>query len=360
MPHLVRKRSKKAGMPPGSPVFIGREKSRPVRMSVIDYDETHYQEGSLESVEQCIPFRDRPTNTWINVDGLHDVELIRRMGECFKFHPLLVEDIVNTDQRPKFEDFGDYVFLVLKMLQYDKASHFTKIEQVCLVVGKNFVISFQEDVGDVFDYIRQRLKDPKSRVRRNGPDYLAYALMDSIVDNYFIILEEVGDDIELLEDEVVRDPKPATISRIHRLKRELIFLRKSVWPLREVLLQMERMESPLVEKTTKLYLRDVYDHTIHVIDTVETFRDIISGLIDIYLSSINNKLNEVMRVLTVIATIFMPLTFLAGVYGMNFHVEKSPYNMPELTWYYGYPLFWGIIVVTTLIMLSYFRRKKWI
>jgi magnesium transporter len=360
MPHLVKKRSKKSGLPPGTPVHIGGRKREDTRITVLDYDESRFQEKEVGSVDQCMVFRDTPTNTWINVDGLHDVELIRRMGECFRFHPLLIEDIVNTDQRPKFEDFGDYLFLVAKMLQYDKKEHFTKIEQVSFVVGKNFVISFQEDVGDVFDHVRERLRDPKSRVRRNGPDYLAYALLDSIVDQYFIILEELGEDIEVMEEEVVRNPATATIHRIHRLKRELIFLRKSVWPLREVLISLERGESGLVKKSTQLYLRDLYDHTIHVIDTVETFRDIVSGMLDIYLSSVNNRLNEVMRVLTVIATIFMPLTFLAGVYGMNFHVEKSPWSMPELTWYYGYPLFWAVVVICVVFMVAYFRGKKWI
>jgi magnesium transporter len=360
MRSLVKNRSKKAGLPPGTPVFIGGKKDGPVKITVIDYSLDRFEEKVVSSVEECFPFKDTPSVTWINVDGVHDVSIIQKIGDCFKFHPLLVEDIANTEQRPKFEDFGDYMFFVLKMLQYDKERHMTKIEQVCLVVGGNFVISFQEDVGDVFDPVRQRIREGKGRLRGSGPDYLTYRLIDAIVDNYFAVLEGVGDDIEVLEEEVIKNPTPVTISRIHNLKREMIFVRRSVWPLREVILGMERSDSQLVKKGTRVYLRDIYDHTVHIIDTMETFRDVISGLLDIYLSSINNRLNEVMRVLTVIATFFMPLTFFAGVYGMNFHTEKSPYNMPELAWYYGYPFFWSVCIVVTVIMLVYFRRKKWI
>lgn len=360
MPHLLGKRSKKAGLPPGTPVVIGGRESGPVRITVMDYTEHSFLEEEVKSIEECFRFKATPSVTWINVDGIHDAEMITRLGRQFDFHPLLVEDIVNTDQRPKYEDFGDYLFIILKMLQYDKAAHNTKIEQVSIIVGGNFVITFQEDIGDVFDGVRARLREGKGRLRKSGPDYLAYALMDAIVDNYFVILEELGEDIEVLEEELLRNPGVGTIRAIHRLKREMIFLRRSVWPLREVVLGMERTESRLVAKGTKIYLRDIYDHTVHAIDTMETFRDIISGMLDLYLSSINNRLNEVMRVLTVIATIFMPLTFLAGVYGMNFHTDAGPYNMPELTWYWGYPAFWLVIILVTLTMVLYFRGKKWV
>jgi magnesium transporter len=288
------------------------------------------------------------------------VEIIDKIGKCYGLHPLMVEDIVNTEQRPKFEDFGEYFFIIAKMLQYDRQKRATKVEQVSFVLGKDYLITFQEDVGDVFDPVRARLKEGKGRMRKCGTDYLTYALIDAIVDNYFIILEEVGDDIEALEEDVIKNPTTQTIQLIHRLKREMIYLRRSVWPMREVVMGMERSDSPLVQEQTRLYLRDVYDHTVHIIDTMETYRDVISGLLDIYLSSINNKLNEVMRILTVIATLFMPLTFLAGVYGMNFHTDKSPYNMPELTWYLGYPLFWFVCIIISAAMLVYFKRKKWI
>ncbi|MFH1055795.1 MAG: magnesium/cobalt transporter CorA [Candidatus Altiarchaeota archaeon] len=360
MPSFMRKRSRKAGLPPGTPMHIGEEKTGKVRITVIDYDEGHFKEAVVEKAEDCLIFKDNPTVTWINVDGIHDVDIIERFGKDFNFHPLLVEDIVNTEQRPKMEDFGDYMFLVLKMLTYDEKVKDLKIEQVSLILGRNFVLSFQEDIGDVFDPVRQRIREGKGRHRKNGADYLAYSLIDAIIDNYFIILEKVGEEIELLEEKVVSDPNRKVLREIHRLKRELIFLRKSVWPLREVVNGMEKADSPLIRKPTKIYLRDVYDHTIQVMDTVETFRDMTSGMLDIYLSSISNRLNEVMKVLTVIATIFMPLTFLAGVYGMNFHTDKSPWNMPELTWYYGYPMFWGIITIVAIIMLVYFRNKKWL
>ncbi len=331
-----------------------------MKITVMDYDAENLLEREAASVEECLQFKDTRSTTWINVDGIHDVRIIEDFGRHFGFHPLLVEDIVNSDQRPKYDDFGDYMFIVLKMLQYDPNAHFTKIEQVSLVVGDHFIISFQEDEGDVFDGVRKRLREGRGRMRGGGTDYLAYALIDAVVDNYFLILEEVGEDIEALEEELLRNPHQETIGAIHRLKRELIFLRRSVWPLREVVLSMSRTESRLVTDGTRLYLRDVYDHTVHVIDTMETFRDVIAGMLEIYLSSINNRLNEVMRVLTVIATIFMPLTFLAGVYGMNFHPDAGPYNMPELTWYWGYPAFWIVIILVTLTMVLYFRGKKWV
>ncbi|MFH0862430.1 MAG: magnesium/cobalt transporter CorA [Candidatus Altiarchaeota archaeon] len=359
MSRLFKSRNKKLGMPPGTPVFVGDAKSAPTRITVIDYDVNRYEEREIASVDECAVFKESPSVTWMNIVGVQDVPVIQKIGECFKFHPLLIEDIVNTDHRPKIEDFGDYIFIVLKMLQYDKAKKAVKVEHSCLVVGANFVLLFQEDAGDVFDPIRERIKAGKSQLRRSGPDYLTYRLIDAIVDNYFTVLEEIGEDIESLEDEVVGKPSVGTLEAIHRLKKEMIFLRRSVWPLREAILAMERSENPLIRKTTKVYLRDVYDHTVHIIDTLETFRDIVSGMLDIYLSSINNKLNEVMRVLTVIATFFMPLTFLAGVYGMNFHVEKSPFNMPELTWYFGYPLFWTACILISAVMWLYFRGKKW-
>ena len=351
---FFNKRSKTIGLPPGTIVHIGEKKVEKIKISILDYNEEHFLEKEAESVEECSPFKDKPTVTWINIDGIHQEELIEKIGVQYNIHPLILEDIANTGQRHKFEDFNDFLFIVLKMLHYDEKKSELKIEQVCVILGANFVISFQESEGDVFNPVRERIRNGKGRIRKMGADYLAYALIDAVVDNYFIILEKLGEDIESLEEELVKNPTSRTLQEIHKLKRELIFLRKSVWPLREVISALERSESILMKKTTLIYLRDVYDHTIQVIDTVETFRDMASGMLDTYLSSMSNRMNEVMKVLTIIATIFIPLTFIAGIYGMNFKY------MPELQWRWGYYVVWGVMAVISLGMLLYFKKRKWL
>jgi len=354
MSKFVKKSSNKRGLSPGTVVYVGEEKTEKVKITVMDYHETHFVEQELTKVEECIPFKAKPTVTWINIDGIHEVDIIEKIGKDFDLHPLLLEDIVNTGQRPKIEDFGPYLFIVLKMLFYDDQEEEVNAEQVSIILGENFVISFQERKGDVFNPIRERIRNAKGRIRKMGADYLAYALLDAIVDGYFTILEKIGEDVENKEEDLVIHPKPATLQKIHNLKRETIFLRKSVWPLREVINGLQRGESALIQDTTQMYLRDVYDHTIQVIDTVETFRDILSSMLDLYLSSISNNMNEVMKVLTIFAAIFIPLTFIAGVYGMNFKY------IPELEWQWGYPLVWLIMLAVGVSMLAYFRKKKWI
>jgi len=359
MSRLTKKRSRKAGLPPGSLIHIGETRTAATRITILDYDEQNVVERETASFDECIPYKDKPTVTWINVDGVHDVGVLEKFGACFGLHPLVMEDILNTDQRPKFEDYGGYFYIVVRMLYPDKnggGNDEIISEQVSIIVGPNYVLSFQEQdrEGDVFDPVRERIRNAKGRMRSLGADYLAYSLLDSIVDSYFLILEKLGERIEDSEEELVANPTPATLNVIHRLKRDMIFLRKSVWPLREVISALQRIESPLVKEQTKVYLRDVYDHSIQVIDTVETFRDMLSGMLDIYLSSISNRMNEVMKVLTIIATIFIPMTFLAGVYGMNFKY------MPELESHWGYPAFWLVIVATAVVMLVYFRKKKWL
>jgi magnesium transporter len=331
-----------------------------VRITVIDYDEKVYHEFLAKSVGECHGLKDSPTMTWINVDGIHDPEVINDMGKCFDFHPLLIEDIVDVKQRPKIEYFDNYILVVLKMLTYDEGRRSVKTEHVAIVLGENFVLSFQEDIGDVFDPIRQRIREGKGKVRKSGPDYLLYKLIDAIVDNYFIILEKLGEEIDVIQEAVVLNPTSKTLHEIHRLKRETIYLRKSVWPLREVVASLEKGETRLIKKSSAIYFRDVYDHTIQVMDTVETFRDITASMLDIYLSSISNRLNEVMKVLTIISTVFMPLTFMVGIYGMNFNTQASPYNMPELNWYWGYPAFIVAMAAVVVIMLLYFRRRRWL
>jgi magnesium transporter len=306
------------------------------------------------TVEACFPFRDTLSVTWLDVDGTHDIETIRKLGECYGLHPLVQEDILNTDQRPKLEDYGDYLYIVLKMLSHDERSGEIRSEQVSLILGRSFVISFQEGKeGDVFGPIRERIRSGKGRIRKTGADFLAYSLIDAVVDSYFVIMEKLGESVDILEERLVDRPSPETLHGIHALKKEMIFLRKSVWPLREVIGALERGDSGLIQEPTRAYLRDVYDHTIQVIETIETFRDMVTGMLDIYLSSLSNRLNEVMKVLTIIATLFMPLTFLAGVYGMNFR------RMPELEWPWGYPAVLGIMCIVAISMLAYFKKKKW-
>jgi magnesium transporter len=354
MVKFIKRRLKKIGLPPGTPVFVGEKKIEKAKITIIDYDEKQFQEKEAETIEECFPFKDTPTVTWINVDGVHQLDIIEKIGSHFELHPLILEDIMNTEQRPKMEDFERYIYIVLKMLDYDEKENETKIEQVSLILGENFVISFQETEGDIFDHIRERIRNGKGRIRKMGADYLGYALLDAIVDKYFIILERLGGQIEDIEEELVSNPKPEILHEIHRLKREMIFLRKSIWPLREVINILERGESSLIQKSTLIYLRDVYDHTIQVIDQVETFRDMVSGMHDTYLSVVSNRMNEVMKVLTIIATIFIPLTFIAGIYGMNFKF------MPELEWRWAYFVVWSVIVIIAIFMLIYFRRKKWL
>ena len=352
MKRRLKRLSKKAGLPPGTLVPIGTEGMGKVEISLMDFDETHFKEKVVETIDEVFPFRESPTVTWINIDGVQSTETIEKIGTHFGIHPLVLEDIVNTSQRPKMEDFGDYIYLVLKMLYLEK--HEVQSEQVSIILGPNFVISIQERPGDVFDPIRERLRNSKGRVRKMGPDYLSYTLVDMIVDNYFAILEDFGERIESLEEELIDKPSPDTLKIIHSLKRELIFLRKSVWPLRELISGLERAESTLIADTTPVFLRDVYDHTIQVIDTVESYRDMVSGMLDTYLSSVSNRMNEVMKVLTIIATIFIPITFVAGIYGMNFQ------NMPELSWPWGYFGALSIMGCISVVMVIYFRRKGWL
>jgi magnesium transporter len=379
MPRFIKKYKEKVGLPPGTLIHLGSERTTESRITLFDYDEKEIHEREIGNVEDCFPFRDTATVTWINVDGVHQTSVIETLGTHFGIHPLVLSDIVNTQQRPKIEDYDNYLFVVLKMMHHGNngkqagtdtnGSQAAKVnsnnpgrpdsgkitaEQVSLIIGSNYVISFQETPEDVFNPIRDRLRSSSGRIRKKGADYLAYTLIDTIVDNYFVILETLGEKVEDLEDELLRYPGEKTMLAIHNLKRDMIFLRRSVWPLREVTGFLERGESKLIHKTTRIYLRDVYDHTIQVVDNIETSRDILSGMLDIYLSTLSNRTNSVMKVLTIIATIFMPLTFIAGVYGMNFE------NMPELQWNWGYPLIMLFMTVIALSMLAFFKKKKWI
>jgi len=346
--------SKKSGAAPGTLVHVGERKTDQTRITVVDYFSDQFREREYKTFEIVEPLKDLPTTTWLNIDGIQDIELVEKIGKHFNIHPLTLEDILNTGQRPKVEEFEDYLYFVLKMLYVDEKTHEIRSEQVSLVLGKNFLISFQEVRGDVFEFVRERLRKGKGRIRKGGTDYLAYALVDSVVDHYFTILEKIGVAIEDIEEDLLADSTADTMQSIHTMKRELIYLRKQVWPLREVINTVTKQELDLVDQKTVLFFRDVYDHTIQIIDTIESYRDILSGMLDLYLSTVSNQMNEVMKVLTIIATIFIPITFVAGIYGMNFKF------MPELEWRWGYLGVWGLIAFIVLLMLVFFKRKKWL
>jgi len=333
---------------------VGEKKVEEVTISVIDYDASSCSEKQVQAVEDCFPFKDTQTVTWIDINGLHDTELIGKIGSHFGLHPLVLEDILHTVQRPKMEDFESYVFVVLKMLYYSEDNQEVKAEQVSFILGSNFVISFQEAAGDVFNLVRERIRKARGRIRKQGADYLLYALIDAVVDGYFVILEKIGERIEAPEEVLMTNPPPEVLHAIHSLRGETIFLRKSVWPLRDVIKDLESGDPALVTEPVTIYFRDVYDHTIQVIETIETCRDLVSGMHDMYLSAISNRMNETMKVLTIIATIFIPLTFIAGIYGMNFE------HMPELHWRWSYPVLWAVLISVGAAMFVYFKKKQWL
>ena len=356
MPKSLRRIAQKAGMPPGSLVVTEGPAPAPVSISVMRYSETHFAEHEFDEFSQCLPLEQDEGVTWINVNGLSQVKTLEKLGESFSIHPLVLEDILDVEQRPKIEDYEAYLFIVLKALKHlpdDENIEFSS-DQVSLILGPRYVISFHEGGGDLFAQVRERLRQGKGRIRKLGADYLAYTLIDLIVDNYFVALESFSDKVESLEDEVVVRPSPSTLRDVHRFKNDMIMLRKSLWPLREVIARLDRRESPLINENLTMYFKDVYDHTIIAIETVETYRDILSGMLDIYLSSMSNRLNEIMKVLTIIATIFMPLTFITGFFGMNFR------HMGELDWPYGQSLTLLVMVVIAGAMLWYFRKMRWI
>ena len=354
MPRLFKRVSRKAGLSPGTLVHVGSKKMEKARIRIIDYDEANLEEREAKTIEECFPFKDKPTVTWVNIDGLHDLEIIEKIGTHYNLHPLLLEDILNTDQRPKMEDFGDYIFVVMKMIDYSAESEELSSEQFSMIIGPNYIISFQERTGDVFEGTRDRIRGAKGRVRKRAADYLAYALIDVVVDRYFSVLEGLGEKMESMEDKLVSDPRPEMLESIYQMKRDMIFLRKSIWPLREVTNSLQRGESDLICEGTGIFLRDVYDHTIQIIDTIESFKDVLSGMHDTYLSGISNRMNEVMKVLTIFATIFIPLTFLAGIYGMNFE------HIPELAWRWSYLVFWVITLSIGVGMFVSFKRRNWL
>jgi len=353
MPRLFRTRSEKKGLPPGSLVHIGEVKAADISISVLDYSAT-FVESKPSTPEGCKDYRTPDTTSWINIDGLHKVDELQTIGNAFNLHPLVMADIVNTDQRPKCEFYDDYIYLVLKMIRWNREENRIDSEQISLVIGEGWVLSFQERPGDVFDPVRDRIKQAKGKIRQRKSDYLGYALFDEIVDNYYVVLEGLGDTIEELEEEILNRPSQDSIEQLHALKREILFLRKAVWPLREMAQSLEREDHILISDVVRPYLRDVYDHTIHIIEIIDSYRDLLSGLLDLYMTTISNTMNNVMKVLTIIATIFIPITFVAGIYGMNFKY------MPELEFEHGYFYALGLMGAITMVMIVYFHRKRWL
>jgi magnesium transporter len=347
-------RKRHVGLPPGSVVFVGDEKTTDIHFSVLDYTADKLEETRYDDVEAVLPYRDSPTSTWINVTGVHDADVVRTIGEHFGLHPLIQEDIAHTGQRPKLEVYDDHIYIVSKMLDHNGEDQHLRAEQVSFVLGGSYLLSFQEDPGDVFEPVRNRLREGRGRIRTAGTDYLTYALLDVIVDHYFVILEELGGRTEELEDEVLDDPQPETQEGINSLRRDLIFMRRMTWPVRELLSQLERLESPLWSDDTRPFVRDTYDHAVQVLDLVESLRDVVGGLTDLYMTSLSNRMNEIMKVLTIIGTIFIPLTFIAGIYGMNFEY------MPELRVWYAYPVAMAAMLAIAGALLIYFRRRDWI
>ncbi len=354
MARFFKNRIKNKGLAPGSLVFIGEQKMEKTRLSVIDYDVNNLKEFEVKDLTEALRYKDTNSVTWINLYGIHDVEIINVIGKHFELHPLLLEDLLNTDQRPKMEEFDNCLFFVMKMIRYDEDKKEVVSEQLSIVLGKNFVLTFQEQVGDVFEPVRERIRKQKGRIRTVGNDYLAYALMDTVVDNYIYTIERIGEQVEDLETQTIDNPSKEILTNINIFKREISFLLKVTRPVFEIMHKLHRLESDFIDKNTLPFIKDLYDLIIHASDSLVTYREILSDYLNIYHTSLSNKMNEVMKVLTIFAAIFIPMTFIAGVYGTNFKY------LPELEYKYSYFILWGVFVTIALVMLFYFKRKKWL
>ena len=347
--------AEKSGLPPGSLVHVGNIQETVTRISVIDYSEDNIEEKQIQSVDQILKYKASDSVTWVVIEGLKNVEIVERIGKMFGIHNLVLEDILNSHQRPKFEEYDDHLYIVLKCLLPEDDDFTLGYEQISLLVLKNFVFAFKEKKDDLFLPVLQRIRLNKGRLRKLGADYLTYAILDIIVDQNFILIDSLDESISALEDDLLAsDPTKNTLNTIQRLKRNVIIIRRHVSPVRELISGMLRSESDLIDEKTLIYLRDVYDHALRITESIESYREVLTGQLDIYISSISNKMNEVMKVLTVFASIFIPLTFLAGIYGMNFEY------MPELKWKWAYPTLWIAFITIPLVFLGYFKRKKWL
>ncbi len=353
--------ARRKGLPPGSVTLISDDRYRKTVIKSMHYGEGFCEEKVHEDIEDAFRRPDGTSVSWINIDGLHDSSVMTRIGEKYGIHPLILEDILSIDPRPKIEEYDKFMFIVLRMIRFDENEYIINAEQVSMILMKDILITFQEVEGDVFDLIRDRIRNSKGRIRKMGADYLAYSLVDAIVDGYFVVLDKIGEEVEGIEDSLVENsPGKEALMDIHELKREMIFLRRSVGPLREILSGLHRSHSEFIGDEIMMYFKDSYDHTVQVVETIDSFREMLSSMHDVYLSSISNRMNQIMKVLTIISTIFIPLTFISGIYGMNFHTDASPFNMPELNWRYGYFAVLGVMMAVALCMLAFFRKNRWI
>ena len=352
--NLFKRYTQKVGQPPGTLVYLGEEPTEPVRITIIDYDETYLEEEEVQTVQACVPFIDTETITWIQIEGIHEIPIIEEIGECFSVDPLLLEDLMSPTQLPKIEISEDYVLIILKSLDYDAVSETVSREQISLVIGPNFVLSLQESYSEIFASIQNRLRNAHGRIRQMQSGYLAYALIDVIVDHYFIVLDQINERIQVLEEEIMKDPSPEVFAKVNVLRGEQLQLRRPILPLRDVLIEILEDEIPLLGENMHLYFRDVYDHLIQVIQMLEVIRAAVSGLFDVYTSAVSHRMNEVMKVLTIVATLFIPLTFIAGIYGMNFKF------MPELEKQWGYPIVLLVMAGIGIAMFVYFKFRKWL
>lgn len=358
---IVKKyRKKKKNLPPGTAVFTGEKKVDEVKITIFNYDEHQFEEIKVENFSELESLTKNAKTLWINIDGLHDVELVEKICGIFGIHSLVVEDILNVDHSPKIEEHDDFIFLILKMIDYDKAKNVPAIEQVSMILGKNYVITFQENVGDVFDVLRERIRASKGKVRKAGADYLMYRLLDSILDNYFITLEHIDDKIQVLEENLLEISDDSFLKEVHNLRKEILRLRRAVYPLRDITYYLQKGESPLIHKSTLVFTRDLYDHIRNNIETIENAREIINGVLEVHLNNASHKMNQIIKLLTIISTIFIPLTFIVGIYGMNFNTQASPNNMPELNWKYGYLFVMSVMFAIAASLIFLFKRKKWL
>lgn len=351
---------KKHGMSPGTLIFTGEQKVEKITIEIFQYNHSTLIEKKIDNIDELKEAIKSNTIAWINISGLHEVDKLEKIGEMFNINPLVMEDILNIEHAPKLDDHEEYIFMIAKMLDYNSKTRRISVEQVSFILGKNYLLTFQENDGDVFDHIRERIRQAKGRIRKFGADYLMYRLLDSIVDTYVVILLQLDELIENIEDELLDDPNKGTLEDIYHFRKQVNKLRRSVVPLKEIIYTIEKEIPPLINKSILIFIKDLGDHVKSSIDSLESYKEQINNMIEIYRSSSGLKLNEILKVLTIISTIFIPLSFIVGVYGMNFNTSISPYNMPELNWFFGYPAIMGFMILIVVMQLIIFRKKDWI
>jgi len=352
-------RNRKKDISPGSSVFTGDKKVDEIAVTIFSYDEHHFEEMKIEGIDELKNMKESAKTLWVNLDGLHDVTFIEKVCEIFGIHSLVIEDILNVNHGPKIEEHDNYLFLILKMIDIDKTNNALNIEQISVVLGKNYVITFQENIGDIFNVIRDRIRTAKGRIRKAGADYLMYRLLDSIVDNYFITLEYVDDKIEFVEEKLLVNSDESFLMDIHNLRKDILKLRRAVYPMRDMTYYLQHGDNPLIHKGTIMFSRDLSDHIANNIETIDNYREIVNGVLEVHLTNASHKMNQVIKLLTIISTIFIPLTFIVGIYGMNFNTQISIFNMPELAWKYGYLFVMIIMLAIAVSLVVFFKRKKW-